>query len=144
MLSVSDKRGIIELAQALHQQGIELIATGNTSALLKEHALPVTEVSEYTGVPELLDGRVKTLHPAIHAGLLARRKKDEPTLKQHAIEPIDLLVINLYPFEQTISQIDCNFSDAIENIDIGGPAMIRSAAKKPCPYLCRCKTRRLC
>ncbi len=129
LLSVSDKRGIIELAQALHQQGVELIATGNTCALLKEHALPVTDVSDCTGFPEMLDGRVKTLHPAIHAGLLARRKKDEPTLKQHAIEPIDLLVINLYPFEQTISQIDCNFNDAIENIDIGGPAMIRSAAK---------------
>lgn len=129
LLSVSDKTGIVELARALHQQGVELIATGNTSALLKEHALPVTDVSEYTGYPEMLDGRVKTLHPTIHAGLLARRKKDEQTLKQHAIKPIDILIINLYPFEQTISQIDCHFDDAIENIDIGGPAMIRSAAK---------------
>lgn len=129
LLSVADKRGIIELAQALHQHGVELIATGNTSALLKEHGLPITEVSTCTGFPEMLDGRVKTLHPAIHAGLLARGKKDEASLKQQAIKPIDLLVINLYPFEHTISQVDCNFNDAIENIDIGGPAMIRSAAK---------------
>lgn len=129
LLSVSDKKGIIELATVLHQQGIELIATGNTGSLLKKHGLPVTDVSECTGFPEMLDGRVKTLHPAIHAGLLARRKKDEKTLKQYGIKPIDLLIINLYPFEQAISQVDCDFNDAIENIDIGGPAMIRSAAK---------------
>ncbi len=129
LLSVSDKRGIVELAKVLHGQGVELIATGNTAALLKENKLPVTEVSECTGFPEILDGRVKTLHPAIHAGLLARRKKDDKILKEHKIKPIDLLIINLYPFEQTISQPDCNFNDAIENIDIGGPAMIRSAAK---------------
>ena len=94
----------------LHQQGIELIATGNTATLLKEEGLPVTEVSECTGFPEMLDGRVKTLHPAIHAGLLARGKQDEQTLKQHAIKPIDLLIVNLYPFEQVISQPDCDFA----------------------------------
>ncbi|MGL5743026.1 MAG: bifunctional phosphoribosylaminoimidazolecarboxamide formyltransferase/IMP cyclohydrolase [Legionella sp.] len=129
LISVSDKIGIIELSKVLHQQGIELIATGNTAALIKEHDMPVTEVSECTGFPEMLNGRVKTLHPAIHAGLLARKKQDEKTLKEHAIKPIDLLIINLYPFEQTISRPDCNFNDAIENIDIGGTAMIRSAAK---------------
>jgi len=129
LLSVSDKRGIIELAKALHQQNIELIATGNTSALLKEEGLPVTDVSDCTGFPEMMDGRVKTLHPAIHAGLLARGKQDEKTLEQHAIKPIDLLIVNLYPFEQTISRPDCDFNKAIEHIDIGGPAMIRSAAK---------------
>ncbi|WP_454786048.1 bifunctional phosphoribosylaminoimidazolecarboxamide formyltransferase/IMP cyclohydrolase [Legionella sp. WA2024007413] len=129
LLSVSDKRGIVDLGKVLHKMGVELIATGNTAALLKEHKLPVVDVSECTGFPEMLDGRVKTLHPAIHAGLLARGKKDEKTLKEHSIKPIDLLVINLYPFEQTISRHDCNFNEAIENIDIGGPAMIRSAAK---------------
>ncbi|ARB93453.1 bifunctional phosphoribosylaminoimidazolecarboxamide formyltransferase/IMP cyclohydrolase [Legionella longbeachae] len=129
LLSVSDKRGIVELGKVLHQHGVELIATGNTSALLKEHQLPVTDVSECTGFPEMLDGRVKTLHPAIHAGLLARKNKDEETLQKHSIKTIDLLIINLYPFEQTISRPDCNFNAAIENIDIGGPAMIRSAAK---------------
>ncbi|MCW8386542.1 bifunctional phosphoribosylaminoimidazolecarboxamide formyltransferase/IMP cyclohydrolase [Fluoribacter dumoffii] len=129
LLSVSDKRGIVELGKALQQQGVELIATGNTAALLREHDLPVTDVSECTGYPEMLDGRVKTLHPVIHAGLLARGKKDEQILREHSISTIDLLVINLYPFEQTISRPDCNFNEAIENIDIGGPAMIRSAAK---------------
>ena len=129
LLSVSDKRYLIELATVLHHQDVELIATGNTSELLKQHDLPVTDISSCTGFPELLDGRIKTLHPAIHAGLLARKNKDEATLKKHAIKPIDLLIVNLYPFEQTISKVECNFDDAIENIDIGGPAMIRSAAK---------------
>ena len=129
LLSVSDKRGISSLAHTMHQQGIELIATGNTAALLKEQGLPVTDVSECTGFPEMMDGRVKTLHPAIHAGLLARGEYDQKTLAQHAIKPIDLLVVNLYPFEQVISQPDCDFNQAIENIDIGGPAMVRSAAK---------------
>lgn len=129
LISVSDKRGIVELSKILHQHGVELIATGNTSILLKENKLPVTDVSECTGFPEMMDGRVKTLHPAIHAGLLARKNKDEKTLKKHSIKTIDLLIINLYPFEQTISRPDCNFNTAIENIDIGGPAMIRSAAK---------------
>lgn len=130
LLSVSDKRGLVELAKALHEQGVELVATGNTAALLSEHQLPVTDVSECTKFPEMLDGRVKTLHPAIHAGLLARNSEDDDkTLKKHQIKKIDLLVVNLYPFEQVISNHDCDFQKAIENIDIGGPAMIRSAAK---------------
>ncbi|KTC78132.1 bifunctional phosphoribosylaminoimidazolecarboxamide formyltransferase/IMP cyclohydrolase [Legionella brunensis] len=129
LLSVSDKRGIVKLAKALHERSIELVATGNTAALLHEHNLPVTDVSSCTMYPEMLDGRVKTLHPAIHAGLLARGSKDEITLHEHQIERFDLLIVNLYPFEQTISNHDCDFQKAIENIDIGGPAMIRSAAK---------------
>lgn len=129
LLSVSDKRGIVELATIMHQQNIELIATGNTAALLKKEGLPITEVSDRTGFPEMMDGRVKTLHPAIHAGLLARGEQDESILKRHEITPIDLLIVNLYPFEQVVSNPDCDFNEAIENIDIGGPAMIRSAAK---------------
>jgi phosphoribosylaminoimidazolecarboxamide formyltransferase/IMP cyclohydrolase len=129
LLSVSDKRGIVGLAQALHLQGIELIATGNTATLIKEQGIPVTDVSDCTGFPEMMDGRVKTLHPAIHAGLLARGDQDQLILEQHDIKPIDLLVVNLYPFEQVISHPDCDYHQAIENIDIGGPAMIRSAAK---------------
>lgn len=130
LLSVSDKRGLLELAKTLHHQGIELIATGNTASLLRQNDLPVTEVSECTKFPEMLDGRVKTLHPAIHAGLLARETpEDERTLAEQQIKPIDLLVVNLYPFEQVINHHDCDFQKAIENIDIGGPAMIRSAAK---------------
>lgn len=129
LISVSDKKGIVELSKVLLKQGVELIATGNTAALLKKNDLPVTEVNEYTGFPEILDGRVKTLHPKIHAGLLARKEKDETILKEHDINPIDLLIINLYPFEHTISKPDCHFSHAIENIDVGGPAMIRAAAK---------------
>ena len=129
LLSVSDKRGIVELAHALHKQGVELIATGNTAALLKEQGLPVTDVSECTGFPEMMDGRVKTLHPAIHAGLLSRGKQDKETLERHKLKPIDLLIVNLYPFEQVISDPECDFDKAIENIDIGGPAMVRSAAK---------------
>lgn len=130
LLSVSDKRGLVELAKTLHEQGIELVATGNTAALLSKHHLPVTEVSDCTKFPEMLDGRVKTLHPAIHAGLLARdSQEDDLTLKKHQIKRIDLLVVNLYPFEQVISNHDCDFQKAIENIDIGGPAMVRSAAK---------------
>ncbi|HGK6671834.1 TPA: bifunctional phosphoribosylaminoimidazolecarboxamide formyltransferase/IMP cyclohydrolase [Legionella pneumophila] len=129
LLSVSDKRGLVELAKVLHQQGIELVATGNTAALLTEHHLPVTEVSACTTFPEMLDGRVKTLHPAIHAGLLARDSQDDHTLNEHGIQRFDLLIVNLYPFEQVISNHDCDFLKAIENIDIGGPAMIRSAAK---------------
>ncbi|WED43404.1 bifunctional phosphoribosylaminoimidazolecarboxamide formyltransferase/IMP cyclohydrolase [Legionella cardiaca] len=129
LLSVSDKRGIVKLGQVLHSHGIELVATGNTAALLQSHDLPVTDVSSCTHFPEMLDGRVKTLHPAIHAGLLARGQEDEILLHEHQIERFDLLVVNLYPFEQTISSHDCDFQKAIENIDIGGPAMIRSAAK---------------
>ena len=130
LLSVSDKRGLVELAKKLHEQGVELVATGNTAALLNKNQIPVTDVSTCTQYPEMLDGRVKTLHPAIHAGLLARNNpEDEKTLAQQQISRFDLLIVNLYPFEQVISDLECSFEHAIENIDIGGPAMIRSAAK---------------
>jgi phosphoribosylaminoimidazolecarboxamide formyltransferase / IMP cyclohydrolase len=131
LLSVSDKTGILELAQALHAQGIQLLSTGGTAKLLAEGGLPVTEVAEMTGFPEMLDGRVKTLHPRVHGGLLARR--DVPAhmaaLAEHHIDTIDVLVVNLYPFESTVAKPGCTLEDAIENIDIGGPAMVRSAAK---------------
>src|SRR5262245_60741259 len=131
LISVSDKTGIVEFARALHQRGITLLSTGGTAKLLADAKLPVTEVSQVTGFPEMLDGRVKTLHPRIHGGLLARR--DVPAhmsaLATHGIEPIDLLVINLYPFAQAIAREQCTLDDAIENIDIGGPAMLRAAAK---------------
>jgi phosphoribosylaminoimidazolecarboxamide formyltransferase/IMP cyclohydrolase len=131
LLSVSDKTGIVELAQALHALGIKLISTGGTAKLLAENGLPVTEVAELTGFPEMLDGRVKTLHPKVHGGLLARRDLPEhmAALKAHHIDTIDLLVVNLYPFEATVAKLGCTLEDAIENIDIGGPAMVRSAAK---------------
>jgi phosphoribosylaminoimidazolecarboxamide formyltransferase/IMP cyclohydrolase len=131
LLSVSDKTGILELAQALHVQGIKLLSTGGTAKLLADNGLPVTEVAEMTGFPEMLDGRVKTLHPRVHGGLLARR--DVPAhmaaLAEHKIDTIDMLVVNLYPFESTVAKPGCTLEDAIENIDIGGPAMVRSAAK---------------
>ena len=131
LLSVSDKTGIVELAQALHAQGVKLLSTGGTAKLLAEKGLPVTEVAEMTGFPEMLDGRVKTLHPRVHGGLLARR--DFPAhmaaLAEHNINTIDFLVVNLYPFEATVAKAGCTLEDAIENIDIGGPAMVRSAAK---------------
>jgi len=131
LLSVSDKTGIVEFAQGLHALGIRLISTGGTARLLAEAGLPVTEVAELTAFPEMLDGRVKTLHPKVHGGLLARR--DVPAhlqaLKAHGIATIDLLVVNLYPFEATVARPGCTLEDAIENIDIGGPAMVRSAAK---------------
>ncbi|MFO1339261.1 MAG: bifunctional phosphoribosylaminoimidazolecarboxamide formyltransferase/IMP cyclohydrolase [Burkholderiaceae bacterium] len=131
LLSVSDKTGIVDFARALHAQGIQLLSTGGTAKLLADNGLPVTEVSEITGFPEMLDGRVKTLHPRVHGGLLARR--DVPAhmaaLKEHGIGTIDLLIINLYPFAQATAKADCTLEDAIENIDIGGPAMLRAAAK---------------
>ncbi|HZE90672.1 MAG TPA: bifunctional phosphoribosylaminoimidazolecarboxamide formyltransferase/IMP cyclohydrolase [Rhizobacter sp.] len=131
LISVSDKTGVLELARELHLLGCKLLSTGGTAKLLAEAGLPVTEVAEHTGFPEMLDGRVKTLHPTIHGGLLARR--DVPAhmaaLREHRIDPIDLLVVNLYPFEATVAQPGCTLEDAIENIDIGGPAMVRSAAK---------------
>ncbi|WP_284619214.1 bifunctional phosphoribosylaminoimidazolecarboxamide formyltransferase/IMP cyclohydrolase [Aquabacterium humicola] len=131
LLSVSDKTGIVEFARSLHQRGIKLLSTGGTARLLADNGLPVTEVSEVTGFPEMLDGRVKTLHPRIHGGLLARRDMPEhmAALKAHGIATIDLLVINLYPFAQATARPDCTLEDAIENIDIGGPAMLRAAAK---------------
>jgi phosphoribosylaminoimidazolecarboxamide formyltransferase / IMP cyclohydrolase len=131
LLSVSDKTGIVEFAQALHAHGIRLLSTGGTAKLLAGAGLPVTEVSEITGFPEMLDGRVKTLHPRVHGGLLARRDVPEhmAALAQHGIGTIDLLIINLYPFAQATARPDCTLDDAIENIDIGGPAMLRAAAK---------------
>ena len=131
LLSVSDKTGLIELARALRGFGVELVSTGGTAKALREAGLPVTDVSEVTGFPEMMDGRVKTLHPKIHGGLLALRDNAEhrAALDAHGIAPIDLVVVNLYPFEQTIAKEDVTLAEAIENIDIGGPAMIRSAAK---------------
>jgi len=131
LLSVSDKTGIVEFAQALHALGIKLLSTGGTAKLLADKGLPVTEVAEVTQFPEMLDGRVKTLHPKVHGGLLARRELPEhmAALKGHGIDTIDLLVVNLYPFEATVAKAGCTLADAIENIDIGGPAMVRSAAK---------------
>ena len=131
LISVSDKTGIVDLAKALHALGVGLISTGGTAKLLAEQGLPVTEVAEVTGFPEMLDGRVKTLHPKVHGGLLARRDMPEhmAALKAHQIETIDLLIVNLYPFEATVAKPGCTLADAIENIDIGGPAMVRSAAK---------------
>ena len=131
LISVSDKTGIVELAQALHSLGVSLISTGGTAKLLADKGLPVTEVAEVTNFPEMLDGRVKTLHPKVHGGLLARRDLPEhmAALKTHGIDAIDLLIVNLYPFEATVAKPGCTLDDAIENIDIGGPAMVRSAAK---------------
>ncbi len=131
LISVSDKTGIVEFAKALHELGIKLLSTGGTAKLLADQGLPVTEVAQLTGFPEMLDGRVKTLHPKVHGGLLARRDLPEhmAALKEHHIDTIDLLVVNLYPFEATVAKAGCTLEDAIENIDIGGPAMVRSAAK---------------
>ena len=131
LVSVSDKTGVVEFAKALAQLGYRLLSTGGTAKLLAEQGLAVTEVAAYTGFPEILDGRVKTLNPRIHAGLLARRSDPAhmKSLQEHGIDPIDLLVVNLYPFEQAIAKAGCTFDDAIENIDIGGPAMLRAAAK---------------
>ncbi|MDJ0794534.1 MAG: bifunctional phosphoribosylaminoimidazolecarboxamide formyltransferase/IMP cyclohydrolase [Woeseiaceae bacterium] len=129
LVSVSDKRGLIPFVQGLADLGIEVLSTGGTCRQLREAGLDVIEVSEKTGFPEIMDGRVKTLHPVIHGGLLGRRGTDEPVMEEHGIEPIDLLVVNLYPFEQTIAREDATIDDAIENIDIGGPAMIRAASK---------------
>jgi phosphoribosylaminoimidazolecarboxamide formyltransferase/IMP cyclohydrolase len=129
LLSVSDKHGLIPFASGLAELGVELLSTGGTCRALREAGVAVIEVSEKTGFPEIMDGRVKTLHPVIHGGLLGRRGIDEDVMRVHGIEPIDLLAVNLYPFEQTIARRDASIEDAIENIDIGGPAMIRAAAK---------------
>ncbi|PCJ59994.1 MAG: bifunctional phosphoribosylaminoimidazolecarboxamide formyltransferase/IMP cyclohydrolase PurH [Planctomycetota bacterium] len=131
IISVSDKTGIVELAKSLSDAGIEILSTGGTSKVLKENNIPVIEVSEFTGFPEIMDGRVKTLQPKIHGGILAVRENEEHVnqMATHQIEPIDLLIINLYPFEETINKPDVTFEEAIENIDIGGPAMLRSAGK---------------
>jgi phosphoribosylaminoimidazolecarboxamide formyltransferase/IMP cyclohydrolase len=129
LISVSDKAGIVEFARELHQRGVSLISTGGTFKLLSENDVPVTEVSDVTGFPEMMDGRVKTLHPLIHGGILGRRGQDESVMEKHNIDPIDIVIVNLYPFAQTIAKEDCILADAIENIDIGGPTMVRSAAK---------------
>jgi phosphoribosylaminoimidazolecarboxamide formyltransferase / IMP cyclohydrolase len=129
LLSVSDKTGIVELARELKERGIELLSTGGTAKLLVSHGIPVKEVAEHTGFPEIMGGRVKTLHPKIHGGLLGRRGLDEAVMRVHDIEPIDLLAVNLYPFAATVARADCTYDDAVDNIDIGGPAMVRAAAK---------------
>ncbi len=129
LLSVSDKTGLVDFARALTELGVELLSTGGTAKLLSASAIPVIEVADYTGFPEMMDGRLKTLHPKIHGGLLGRRGEDDAAMIQHWIPPIDLLVVNLYPFAATVAKPDCALADAIENIDIGGPAMLRAAAK---------------
>src|ERR1700733_1005269 len=129
LLSVSDKRGLADFAAGLHRHGVELLATGGTARLLIDAGLPVREVSQYTGSPELMDGRLKTLHPRVHGGLFGRRGTDDEAMRVPGIEPIDLLVVNLSPFAATIARPNCSYAEAIENIDIGGPAMLRAAAK---------------
>lgn len=129
LLSVSNKDGLVEFAQALQRRGVAILSTGGTASLLEKHGIAVTQVSAHTGFPEIMDGRVKTLHPKIHGGLLGRRDIDDAVMRTHGIEPIDLVVVNLYPFAATIAKPNCTYEDAIENIDIGGPAMVRAAAK---------------
>ena len=130
LLSVSDKTGIVKFAKSLYTyHGVEILSTGGTAKLLAENGIPVIEVSDYTGFPEMMDGRVKTLHPKIHGGLLGRRGTDEAVMEEHNIPPIDMVVVNLYPFEETVAKKDCSLELAIENIDIGGPTMLRAAAK---------------
>lgn len=129
LLSVSDKSGVLELARALAARNIEILSTGGTARLLAASGVPVREVASYTGFPEIMDGRVKTLHPKIHGGLLGRRGVDDAVMAQHGIAPIDLLVVNLYPFAATVGRPGCSYAEAVENIDIGGPAMLRAAAK---------------
>ena len=129
LLSVSDKTGIVEFAQALAERNIELLSTGGTASLLRQHGLTVTDVSTHTGHPEIMDGRVKTLHPKVHGGILGRREQDEAVMNEHGIAPIDMVVVNLYPFAATVADPNCSHEDAVENIDIGGPTMVRAAAK---------------
>ncbi|MGJ8686604.1 MAG: bifunctional phosphoribosylaminoimidazolecarboxamide formyltransferase/IMP cyclohydrolase [Spongiibacteraceae bacterium] len=129
LISVSDKTGIVEFAKELTQMGVELLSTGGTYKLLQEQSIAVTEVSNYTGFPEMMDGRVKTLHPKVHGGILGRRGTDDSIMAEHGISAIDMVVVNLYPFEATVADPDCSLENAIENIDIGGPTMVRAAAK---------------
>lgn len=129
LLSVSDKTGIVEFARGLAEHGVELLSTGGTFRLLQENSIAVKEVSEHTGFPEIMDGRVKTLHPKIHGGILARRGQDDAVMAENDISPIDMVVVNLYPFADTVAKPDCTLEDAIENIDIGGPTMVRACAK---------------
>ncbi|EJG1819678.1 bifunctional phosphoribosylaminoimidazolecarboxamide formyltransferase/IMP cyclohydrolase [Vibrio parahaemolyticus] len=129
LISVSDKTGIVEFAQALAERGVDILSTGGTARLLAEQGIAVTEVSDYTGFPEMMDGRVKTLHPKVHGGVLGRRGQDDEVMTKHGINPIDMVVVNLYPFAETVAKEGCTLADAVENIDIGGPTMVRSAAK---------------
>ena len=129
VISVSDKTDVVPLGRALVGAGVEILASGGTSAALREAGVAVVDVSEVTGFPEIMDGRIKTLHPRIHGGILARREIDGAAMAAHGIRPIDLVVVNLYPFEQTVARPDCTPELAIENIDIGGPTLLRSAAK---------------
>jgi len=129
LISVSDKSGIVEFARALQQRNVEILSTGGTARLLADAGIAVVEVSDHTGFPEMMDGRVKTLHPKIHGGILGRRGTDEAVMAEHGIAPIDLICVNLYPFEKTVADPDCDIPTAIENIDIGGPTMLRAAAK---------------
>lgn len=129
LVSVSDKTGIIEFAHSLHTAGVEILSTGGTCKLLQDNGIPAIDVSDYTGFAEMMDGRVKTLHPRIHGGILGRRGQDDAIMSEHQINPIDLVVVNLYPFAATVARDDCDLPTAIENIDIGGPTMVRAAAK---------------
>lgn len=131
LVSVSDKTGVVDFARKLHAAGVEIVSTGGTMRAIKEAGIPVMYVSDVTGFPEIMDGRVKTLNPYIHGGILAVRDNPEhvASMKEHKITPIDLVVVNLYPFKETIAKPDVTLAEAIENIDIGGPAMIRAAAK---------------
>jgi len=129
LISVSDKTGIVSFAKSLHSAGIEILSTGGTYKLLTAEQIPAIEIADYTGFPEMMDGRVKTLHPKVHGGILARRDIDQSVMDAHQIPPIDLVVVNLYPFEATVANPDCDLPTAIENIDIGGPTMLRAAAK---------------
>src|SRR5260221_10440560 len=131
IISVSDKTGVVEFAKALLTQGVQILSTGGTAQLLKLNGVVVTEVADHTGFPEMMEGRVKTLHPKVHGGILARRDKPEHmrSMQEHGIVPIDMVVVNLYPFAQTVARPGVAMQDAIENIDIGGPAMVRAAAK---------------
>ena len=129
LISVSDKNGIVDFARGLRQRQVELLSTGGTFRLLQENGIEVREVSDYTGFPEMMDGRVKTLHPKVHGGILGRRGTDDSIMTEHGIAAIDMVVVNLYPFEKTVANADCSLEDAIENIDIGGPTMVRAAAK---------------
>jgi len=131
LISVSDKSGVKEFAQSLAGRGVEILSTGGTASLLREAGVPVCDVSDYTGFPEMMDGRVKTLNPKVHGGILARRDNDGDlaSMAEHGIEPIDLVCVNLYPFREAVAKEDCTLDDAIENIDIGGPCMVRASAK---------------
>ncbi|CAH8192530.1 bifunctional phosphoribosylaminoimidazolecarboxamide formyltransferase/IMP cyclohydrolase [Vibrio aestuarianus] len=129
LISVSDKTGIVEFAQALTKRGVDILSTGGTARLLADQGIAVTEVSDYTGFPEMMDGRVKTLHPKVHGGVLGRRGQDDEIMQKHGIQAIDMVVVNLYPFAETVAKAGCTLADAVENIDIGGPTMVRSAAK---------------